>query len=106
MLGFLVGAAFWHAVGFWVFVREVAFKDADFEPRAVAQSGAACSELVLDRASRRVHHTACPENAPDLAEVAGDGKADFAGAQRMSARKRWSVTVLAEPEPADDDDAN
>ena len=102
LLGFLVGAVFWHVIGFWDFVRDVAFKGASAESRVVAQLGVACSAAVLDRNTQRVYHAPCPSDAPELVEAMGEGKSDFAGVQRMAARKRWSVTVLAEPEPADD----
>ena len=102
VLGFLIGAAFWHVVGFWGFVREVTLHGPVAEPRAVAQTGPACSALLLDRDTRRVQQTTCPPEAHQLVENVGEGKGDFAGGQRMAARKRWSVTVQANAEPTDD----
>lgn len=104
VLGFLIGAVFWHAVGFWGFVRDVTLHGPVVEHRAVAQTGLACSALMLDRTKRQVQQTTCPPEAHPLGEIVGDGKGDFAGVQRMAARKRWSVTVQANSEPTDDND--
>ncbi len=102
VLGFLIGAVFWHMVGFWGFVRDVTLYGPVVEHRAVAQTGSACSALVLDRTTRQVQQTTCPPEANPLVENVGEGKGDFAGVQRMAARKRWSVTVQANAEPTDD----
>lgn len=104
VLGFLIGAVFWHVVGFWGFVRDVTLQGPAVEHRVVAQTGLACSALVLDRDRRQVQQTTCPPEAVQLIEDVGDGKGDFAGVQRTAARKRWSVTVQADPEPTDKPD--
>jgi hypothetical protein len=76
-LGFLVGAVFWHFVGFWSFISEVVFKGRhDAEPTAVVRKNdvkaaalkkleerqmpeAACIRLVIARKGRPSHATAC-----------------------------------------------
>ena len=102
VLGFLIGAVFWHVVGFWGFVRDVTLHGPVVEHRAVAQTGSACSALMLDRNTRQVQQTTCPPEAHQLVETVGEGKGDFAGVQRMAARTRWSVTVQANSEPTDE----
>lgn len=94
-LGFLVGAVFWHFVGFWGFVREVVLKGPEPEVSRVAQTGPQCTALVLDRASGHVRIDACPADAPWLIEAPGGGRGDLLTPARPMAAKRWSVTVQA-----------
>lgn len=83
LAGFLVGAVFWHLIGFWVFVSEVVLKGPELgQPAAVARDetalrlrdlaarsagyrvrsgSAACVALALDRRSGQTRPTACIE---------------------------------------------
>jgi len=82
-VGFIAGAIFWHAVGFWTFVSSVVLngpaepgKVALAESRAAVTSDrppnafptiyridpANCTALVLDRLSNRTEVHPCPEN--------------------------------------------
>ncbi|HEX4894666.1 MAG TPA: hypothetical protein VFV47_15425 [Hyphomicrobiaceae bacterium] len=98
VIGFLLGAVFWHFIGFWGFVREIVYKGPVGAQSAVEQTGASCTSLVLDRASGSVRAAPCPLDAAWLSEVGGSVRADFAGLEARSQPKRWSVTVQAEPE--------
>lgn len=101
-LGFLVGAVFWHFVGFWGFVREVLLKGPVPEASRVAQTGPQCTALVLDRSSGHVRIDTCPSDAPWLTETPGGGRGDLLTAVRPLAAKRWSVTVQAGSVPEDE----
>ena len=63
--GFLVGAIFWHFIGFWGFVGDVVFSSRPAtEYHQIAQTGPHCIELVLDRASGGVRGLPCALEAP------------------------------------------
>ncbi len=93
VLGFLVGALFWHLIGFWGFVHDVVLKG-PVVTRAAQQSGPACTELVYDRETRITRAVPCPQTAPLLAEVE-KSREDFAGPTRSRwvRNSRWYVTV-------------
>lgn len=95
-LGFLVGAVFWHFVGFWGFVRDIVLKGPDREASIVAQTGPWCTAVALDRVAGGVRMDTCPADAPWLAEHTSAGKGDLVTAHRPVAGKRWSVTVQAD----------
>ena len=78
-LGFLVGAVFWHFIGFWGFVSSIVLSGQPTPARLVEQTGPACVELVLDRATDRTAAMPCPDDAPLLAEGARAERQDFAG---------------------------
>ena len=76
--GFIVGAIFWHFIGFWGFVSEVVFSNRPrLEDRVVQQAGPHCIELVLDRTTGTVQGTECALEAPQLDESAISVKGDF-----------------------------
>ncbi|MEZ5852614.1 MAG: hypothetical protein R3D68_18435 [Hyphomicrobiaceae bacterium] len=68
LVGFLVGAVFWHFVGFWGFVRDVVYNSRTTEEHFVEQTGRDCVALQLDRATGLVTSVACPSHAPLLNE--------------------------------------
>ncbi len=85
--GFVIGAAFWHVVGFWGFIERIVYSGhPDDGVRYVAQSGLECTELVLDRGSRRVASGICPLEAPLLDERSESARGDFLGPRTPLAR--------------------
>ncbi len=68
LVGFLVGAVFWHFVGFWGFVRDVVYNGRSTEEYFVEQTGRDCVSLQLDRATGAVTSVRCPAHAPLLNE--------------------------------------
>lgn len=80
LAGFLVGAIFWHFVGFWTFLSEVAFnRQVSSETRNVAQSGPDCVALVRDLDAGTVEAEPCPDDALPLNETSQSAKGDFGG---------------------------
>lgn len=80
VMGFLIGAVFWHFIGFWGFVSEIVFVGSSVrDERLVEQTGPLCVQLVLDRASGQVLDEACPSDTPFLNEGALAVRGDFAG---------------------------
>jgi hypothetical protein len=104
IVGFLLGAVFWHFIGFWGFVREIVYKGPVGANAIVEQTGSSCTSLILERTTGSVRAAPCPLDAAWLSEGAGTSRADFAGLEARSQPKRWSVTVQAEidadPKPA------
>ena len=103
LIGFLVGAAFWHFVGFWGFVSDVVLKGRPGDFRPILQSGLDCTELVLDRASRTTSARACGADAKVLREAGAGSRTDFARLPEPKKpgvlRAEWSPSVrLAEDE--------
>ena len=88
--GFVCGALFWHFIGFWGFVSEVVFSSrTPTEDRQIAQAGVYCIELVLDRATGRVHDQPCALEAAQLDESSMSAKVDFlADRPRLARRTR------------------
>ena len=85
--GFLVGAIFWHFIGFWSFVGDVVFSSRPpAEYREIAQTGPHCIELVLDRASGAVRGLPCALEVPRLDESANAVKGDYLGHRKHLAR--------------------
>lgn len=94
VMGFLVGAVFWHFVGFWGFVSSVVLRGAPPRVHIVEQAGPDCVELRRDAATGEVAAVRCPDVAPLLVEAAR-GREDNARpvlAQSAPAR-RWTVLV-------------
>lgn len=80
VMGFLIGAVFWHFIGFWGFVSEIVFVGSSVrDERLVEQTGPLCVQLVLDRASGQVLDEACPSDTPFLNEGVLAVRGDFAG---------------------------
>ena len=77
--GFLAGAVFWHAVGFWTFVSDVVFNGTDERGWSLAEAGmigghadiglptiylidpASCTALAIDRPSNSTVVRPCPK---------------------------------------------
>lgn len=96
LLGFVVGAVFWHFVGFWSFVRDVLYQGPVTERQVALQHGRACTELVLDRVTGKMTPAACPDDAQALLEAPPGTRSDRIGAGKKASSTRWSVTVQAE----------
>lgn len=80
VMGFLIGAVFWHFIGFWGFISEIVFVGGSVrEDRLVEQTGSQCVQLVLDRSAGTISSENCPFDAPLLNEGALAVRADFAG---------------------------
>ena len=97
-LGFVVGAVFWHFIGFWSFVSDVVLKGHPEDARVVAQAGQDCLELALDRATGRVASIPCPLFAAELAESRVTQRADSLrlAEKRQDRRTRWSILINQE----------
>ncbi len=96
--GFLIGAAFWHVIGFWSFISYVVLGGpgpqatfASARPLAVASidqvrtsatpatgSRPSCITLALDRATGRTRREPCDATAPPLPHVAASPREDLA----------------------------
>lgn len=97
LIGFVVGAVFWHFIGFWGFVRDVVLRGPDQEVRQSAQTGIHCTSVILDRETGRLSASTCPSDAPWMQESGPLlTKTDSAALPRLHPPKRWSVTVEAE----------
>ena len=78
--GFVIGAAFWHLVGFWGFIEKIVYTGRADEPsHYVEQTGPECAAVVLDRDARSVVVTTCPTDTPLLNESAHSIRGDFSG---------------------------
>jgi hypothetical protein len=80
--GFLIGAIFWHAIGFWGFIGEVVLKGPDLHVTTVARAAppatpANCTTLALNRATGETTSVPCAEQMP-LLEEARIGQQDLA----------------------------
>jgi hypothetical protein len=82
--GFLVGAIFWHLIGFWGFLGSVVLNGPETavsvvtrqQPVVVARRQAVepailpnCTVLALDRSTGRTSSVPCPEHMPMLEEA-------------------------------------
>lgn len=94
--GFLVGAIFWHFVGFWVFVSQVVLKGHPEEVRAVAQTGIACTELVLNRQTKQTEAVSCPADAVMLDEPRNEHRADSLRLTKLPTKWSLSISVADE----------
>jgi hypothetical protein len=98
--GFVVGAVFWHFIGFWSFVADVVLAGgpaagndqarralqppewvrlADAEAVSGTTAGAACTSLVLDRRTGTTSALACGANGASLPMDVADGREDRLG---------------------------
>ncbi len=94
-LGFVVGAVFWHFIGFWGFVSDVVLRGHPDDTRVIAQTGRDCTELMLDRETGLVKSIACPLHTQVLPEGTRLVRADsehLRKAQKPEGR-RWSILV-------------
>lgn len=104
LLGFLVGAVFWHFIGFWGFVSDVVLRGHPDDVRVVSQTGRDCIEMMLDRETGHVKGIACPLHAQILPEGTRLVRAD---SERLRQAKkpvdrRWSILVNQENEETAD----
>jgi len=121
LLGFVLGAIFWHFVGFWDFVGQVMFKGRPSEtqisqapppvklkervsgvsPLAVVIEPGACTTLELDRSSGATRAVACEIEALPLRSLKAARREDLwvtAGQriQEVTARG-WSFVTIEAP---------
>lgn len=80
--GFLIGAIFWHAIGFWGFLGDVILKSPEPRVSVVARSAPPesqpnCTALAIDRASGRTRSIPCVD-ALHFHEEASLGRQDLA----------------------------
>jgi hypothetical protein len=126
LTGFIVGAAFWHFIGFWNFLGNVVLNgssdrlrptvaeapawQADVRPQAnptptrpvafakkpAAGAAAACSALVRDPVSGETSAQPCP-GSPAVLATAGSEKADLAVAEAAPPAVRAAAVAGAAP---------
>ena len=103
-LGFVVGAAFWHFIGFWGFVSDVVLKGHPGDERVIAQTGHDCVELAIDRQTGTVTPMACPLFAPELAEGRRAFREDSArlAQKKIEETPRWSILISQEGDGEDE----
>jgi hypothetical protein len=84
--GFLIGAIFWHAVGFWGVLGaavldgpEASAVSVVARPAEVAAGVPNCTVLALNRSTGRTYSVPCPEPMPAFDEARGE-RQDFAAA--------------------------
>lgn len=78
--GFVIGAVFWHFIGFWGFIEKVVYNGrTDDASHYVAQTGSDCTTLVLDRQSGATVATPCDADMPLLNEHSITARGDFLG---------------------------
>ncbi|MFA5902195.1 MAG: hypothetical protein WC829_24135 [Hyphomicrobium sp.] len=96
-LGFVCGAVFWHAVGFWTFMSELMFDRAEATVAATYDTStqpdqidtgslpliyrvdpASCVSLELDRNSNRTAARPCPPDGLALRLNSGEARGDLA----------------------------
>lgn len=99
--GFLIGAIFWHAIGFWGFIGDVVLKGPDPHASTIARSmpiaePANCTALALDRATGETYSAPCARSVHPLEEAA-NGRQDLALAE--SSPRDGVVAPIADVEP-------
>lgn len=94
-LGFVLGAVFWHAIGFWTFMSELIFDRAETVaaqaspslgeiietgslPTIVRIDPASCTSLELDRTSNQIAERPCPRDGLALRHETGAERGDLA----------------------------
>ena len=124
VLGFILGAIFWHFVGFWDFVGQIMFRGRPSDtqisqapppvklrervsgamPLAVVIEPAACTTLLLDRETGITQATACEVEALPLRSLKTARREDVwvTAGQRIqeATSKGWSTVTVETPEPA------
>jgi hypothetical protein len=102
VIGFVVGAVFWHFIGFWSFMAEVVlaggppgsaqragwpepqFVVTDARTPQTASGGSSCTMLALDRRSGATRARPCEAAFPVLPEDPFQGREDRIAAARSS----------------------
>ncbi len=96
LLGFVIGAVFWHFIGFWGFVSDVVFNGpAPLEARYIEQTGPRCIELVFDRTAGVTRGQSCAVDAPLLDERSVSVKDEFQGRRGKVARGGPAIRLSA-----------
>lgn len=94
--GFVIGAIFWHFIGFWSFVSDVVLNSrVQVEERYVEQTGPRCIELVFDRKAGVTRGEPCAVNAPLLDERSLSAKGEFQGPRGKFARGGPAIRLSA-----------
>lgn len=99
LAGFVIGALFWHFVGFWIFVSDVVLKGDQSELQVKLLATKNCTELVLHRKERKTSKRPCSNHAIHLAEGHLSGRQDLE--PLVYPPSRWSFPVLADDGDAD-----
>jgi hypothetical protein len=84
--GFLIGAIFWQAIGFWGILGEAVLKNLEPKLSTVAHLGRLarlpnCTTLALNRSTGRTYAAPCAEQTPLLEEAGAMGRQDLAFAE-------------------------
>lgn len=122
-VGFVLGALFWHVVGFWDFMERVMWHRA---PSGSAEVGStsvkpagrvggdqialasidpgACVNLVLDRITHQTTAEPCPPGGLPIRRTRLTSRADLSlmPTRRLPAEQTWSTTVEPEDEQVAD----
>lgn len=99
--GFLIGAVFWHAIGFWDTLGEAILKQPEPKVSIVARLALParlpkCTTLALDRSTGRTLSVPCVERMPMLEEAGLKGRSDLALAGvRLGDAARKAISALA-----------
>lgn len=103
--GFLIGAIFWQAIGFWGVLGEAILKRPEPKVSVVARLALParlpnCTTLALDRATGRTVSVPCAERVPLLEEARLMGRPDLALAEvRLGDVARKTISALAAAGP-------
>ncbi|MBN9277657.1 MAG: hypothetical protein J0I57_08480 [Hyphomicrobium sp.] len=98
--GFLIGAMFWHVIGFWGFLSDVVLKGPEPQASVVVNEAPTamlpnCTTLALNRATGMTTSVPCIEQMP-LLEEARIGRQDLAFAEmHLDEVKPASVVVVS-----------
>ncbi|HRD74727.1 MAG TPA: hypothetical protein PK264_02135 [Hyphomicrobiaceae bacterium] len=95
-MGFLSGAVFWHAVGFWAFLAGLLSHGPATETSVL---GSDCVTLVIDRTTGTTSAEACPELIARLPDGTRNYRGPLLTAELRRARlpaSRWEITVNSE----------
>lgn len=89
--GFLIGALFWHAIGFWDVIGEEILQRPEAKVSIVARLALPerppnCTTLALDRSTGRTISVPCSEQMPHL-EEASIGRSDLIVAEARVRRE-------------------
>ena len=94
-VGFVIGAVFWHFIGFWSFVSDTVLRGPASATRVIAQTGQDCSEFALDRATGQIKLLPCPLHAPQMADISVSVRSDSERHSRLKKldTSRWTIQI-------------
>ena len=98
--GFLIGAIFWQAIGFWGILGEAVVRSLEPKLSAVVRLGSParlpnCTTLALNRSTGRTSAAPCARQVPLLEEAGLMGRRDLALAEaRPRDAARASISAL------------